>query len=159
GLRGEQTFNTTTNVVTFTANPVVTNIIQGVTVTDAALVNQVGGASNITASMKMATTTGAGPFNLVAQTNYQILSTTGTHTAADNVLVIGNTAETAATNNVNSILVVGNNINISGAATNQSLASGMIVNTGGTNSITVGTLTLTAEGKLVTDLGSTLNVG
>src|SRR5262249_39258912 len=40
GLRGEQTFNTTTNVVTFTANPVVTNIIQGVTVTDAALVNQ-----------------------------------------------------------------------------------------------------------------------
>src|SRR5205823_4829711 len=94
-------------------------ILSGVFVNDS---NAVNGQTFKLASFLAGVGTLGTTNTVVALTAYQALSTTGANTAADNVLVTASTAMTAVSDTVNSMLIVGNGINVSGATTNLTVA-------------------------------------
>ncbi len=111
GATGNQTFTTNTNAISFTSGYTATSgIVVGAYVNDASTLT--GG---VTSTFKMANASGG---NVVAQTTYAALSTTGGNLATDNVLVTSSTALNGVTGAdiINSLLIVGDGISISGNA-------------------------------------------
>ncbi len=111
GPTGNQTFDTSTEQITFGSGFTATSgIVVGAFVNDASTLT--GG---VTSTFKMANASGT---NVVAQTTYAALSTTGGNLATDNVLVTSSTALNGVTGAdiINSLLIVGDGISISGNA-------------------------------------------
>ncbi len=129
GATGNQTFNNSSNIISFASNYTSTNgVVQGAYVNDASTISAPGVNSGnpITSTFKYATNSGT---NVVAQTTYVALSTTGGNLSTDNVLAISSTTLTAA-DTFNSLLLVGSGINITGGA----LTVSRVASSGGSNS-------------------------
>ena len=162
---GAQTLGSATNqfIIGVPAAALLSNgIIKGFTVTDAA-----------TGGFNFATATGAATASISALplASYTALSATGTNTVTQNVLVdptqagFGAPAGAIASDTLNSLLIRGSGLTISGAAGavltvgGASGTAGMIAASGGTttaNTISVPTIALgTQEGVYITSNGTT----
>ncbi len=144
GATGNQTFTTNSNTISFSSGYTPSNgIVVGAYVNDASTLN----AGAVTSTFKLATNSGS---NVVAQTTYQVLNLNGGNAATDNVLVtssqvltstylaanLNGTTNTIGT--INSLLLVGDGISISG--------NGLTVNNGVAS--TLGTATFSVGNSL-----------
>ncbi len=141
-------------------------ILPFATVTDANTTDHLtgGGTVSNTAGYNLAT---LGANGITALTTYQTLSTTGGNSSTDNVLVTATPATGVAAEAINSLFMLGDGINISGATPTTALtlvggtvaSTDPVTNTPVGNTLTVSTLTMgttaaPAEGIIFTNAGS-----
>ncbi len=137
------------------------SIIPYATVTDASTAVTIGGSgATNSGGYNLATVNGSN--QLVALTSYQALSTTGGNSSTDNVLVLS-TPAAIATDTVNALLVVGDGVNVKGAAgailnvvSGQVASNDTVTSNPVGNTISVPTLAFgTAEGLIFGNAAST----
>ena len=136
----------------FGSSPVPAGVVNGVlpyaVVTDHTTFNS---------GFNLATVSAAGQVQALPQASYTpVGSLTYTSTDSTANLLLNSSLALAASDTVNAMLLVGNGINVSGAAGfTLGVGSGQIVSTGGTNTVSVPNLAFgSAEGILYTNTGS-----
>ncbi len=160
----QQTLDTSTDQIVFTAAPtsgLVGNIYPHITVSGAAAAVFVNGTAGPSIGYNLATASGTNvvSFGATAANTYKSLLAGGTNAATDNVLITSaGTTTLTANDTINSLLLVGDSINVNANAATVTLtvspgtSAGMIVSSGGTtngNAISVPFLALGATEGLV----------